>query len=126
MPARCCALHGILQNAQRPLARLREAFQGFGIEIAPERSEPEDHVAILCEVMAGLADGSIQAPPGADREFFQQHLSPWIGRFFIDLEHAEAADFYSAVGLLERTFVALEAEAFSRPDTVFCLSNGTR
>jgi TorA maturation chaperone TorD len=49
----------------RPLARLREAFQGFGIEIAPERSEPEDHAAILCEVMAGLAGGSIPAPAGA-------------------------------------------------------------
>ena len=98
----------------RPLARLREAFRGIGIEIAPERSEPEDHAAILCEVMAGLADGSIPAPAGAERDFFQQHLSPWIGRFFFDLEHAEAADFYSAVGLLGRTFVDLEAEAFSR------------
>jgi TorA maturation chaperone TorD len=98
----------------RPLARLREAFQGFGIEMAPERSEPEDHAAILCEVMAGLADGSIPARPGAEREFFQQHLSPWIRRLFIDLEHAEAADFYSAVGLLGRTFVDIEAEAFSR------------
>jgi TorA maturation chaperone TorD len=98
----------------RPLARLRETLQGFGIEIAPERSEPEDHVAILCEVMAGLADGSIPAPAGAEREFFQEHLSPWIGRSFFDLEHAEAADFYSAVGLLGRTFVDLEAEAFSR------------
>jgi len=46
----------------RPLARLREAFQGFDIEIAPQRSEPEDHAGILCEVMAGLADGSIPAP----------------------------------------------------------------
>jgi TorA maturation chaperone TorD len=98
----------------RPLARLREALQGLAIEIAPERSEPEDHAAILCEVMAGLADGSIPAPAGAEREFFQEHLSPWIRRFFFDLEHAEAADFYSAVGLLGRTFVDLEAEAFSR------------
>lgn len=98
----------------RPLARLRETLRGFGIEIAPGRSEPEDHAAILCEVMAGLADGSIPAPAGAEREFFQQHLSPWIRRLFIDLEHAEAADFYAAVGLLGRTFVDLEAEAFSR------------
>ena len=98
----------------RPLARLREAFQGFGIEIVPERSEPEDHAAILCEVMAGLADGSIPAPAGADRAFFEEHLSRWTGRFFFDLEHAEVADFYSAVGLLGRTFVDLEAEAFSR------------
>ena len=98
----------------RPLARLRQALQGFGIELAPERSEPEDHAAILCEVMAGLADGSIPAPAGAEREFFQQHLSPWIRRLFLDLERAEAADFYSTVGLLGRTFVDIEAEAFSR------------
>jgi TorA maturation chaperone TorD len=98
----------------RPLARLREAFRSFGIEIAPQRSEPEDHAAILCEVMAGLAGGSISAPAGAEREFFGEHLLPWIRRFFFDLEHAEAADFYSAVGLLGRTFVDLEAEAFSR------------
>jgi TorA maturation chaperone TorD len=97
----------------RPLARLRETLQGFGIEIAPERSEPEDHAAILCEVMAGLAGGSISVPVGAEREFFQEHLSPWIGRFFFDLEHAEAANFYSAVGLLGRTFVDVEAGAFS-------------
>jgi TorA maturation chaperone TorD len=98
----------------RPLARLREAFHSFGIEIAPQRSEPEDHAAILCEVMAGLADGSISAPAGAEREFFGEHLLPWIRRFFFDLEHAEAADFYSAVGLLGQTFLDLEAEAFSR------------
>ena len=98
----------------RPLARLRETLHGFGIEIAPGRSEPEDHAAILCEVMAGLADGSIPAPAGAEREFFQEHLSPWIRRFFFDLEHAEAADFYATVGLLGRTFVAIEAQAFSR------------
>ncbi len=98
----------------RPLARLRETLHGFGIEIAPGRSEPEDHAAILFEVMAGLADGSIPAPADAEREFFQQHLSPWIRRFFIDLEHAEAADFYAAVGLLGQTFVDLEAQAFSR------------
>src|ERR1700739_1607188 len=71
----------------RPLARLREAFQGLGIEIAPGRSEPEDHAAILFEVMAGLADGSIPAPADAEREFFQEHLSLWIRRFFFDLEH---------------------------------------
>jgi TorA maturation chaperone TorD len=98
----------------RPLARLRETLQGFGIELSPGRSEPEDHAAILCEVMARLADGGIPAPADAEREFFQEHLSPWIRRFFFDLEHAEAADFYAAVGLLGRTFVALETEAFSR------------
>jgi len=33
----------------RPLARLRETFQHLGIERDRGHSEPEDHVAILCE-----------------------------------------------------------------------------
>jgi TorA maturation chaperone TorD len=99
-----------------PLARVRESLQDLGIERAHGRSEPEDHAAILCEVMAGLADGSIAASAGAERKFFQEHLSPWIERFFVDLERAEAADFYAAVGLLGRVLVDLEAEALSRPE----------
>lgn len=42
----------------------------------------QDHAAILCEIMAGLVGGGIAAPAGADREFFEKHLAPWIRRFF--------------------------------------------
>ena len=65
----------------RPLARLRETLQRLGIEKAPERSEPEDHAAFLCEVMAGLVGGGIAAPAGADRDFFEQHLLPGSSAF---------------------------------------------
>lgn len=99
----------------RPLARVRETLQGLGIEKAPERAEPEDHAGFLCEIMAGLAGGGIAAPEGADRVFFEQHLSPWIKRFFIDLECAETADFYASVGTLGRIFVEIEVEAFALP-----------
>ena len=99
----------------RPLARLRETLQRLGIERAPGRSEPEDHAATLCEVMAGLVGGSIAAPAGADRDFFEEHLLPWIGRFFVDLERAEAADFYPYVGALGRTFIDVETQAFALP-----------
>jgi TorA maturation chaperone TorD len=99
----------------RPLAQLRETLQRLGIEKAPGRSEPEDHAATLCEIMAGLVGGGIAAPAGADRDFFVEHLLPWIGRFFVDLEHAEAADFYSRVGSLGRTFIDVETQAFALP-----------
>lgn len=97
----------------RPLARLREALQRLGIERAAGHSEPEDHVAVLCEVMAGLIEGRIPGPDGVDRMFFDEHLAPWVGRFFIDLEQAKSADFYSCVGSLGRVFVAIETEAFA-------------
>jgi TorA maturation chaperone TorD len=99
----------------RPLGRLRETLQQLGIESAAGNSEPEDHVAILCEVMAGLVGGDIAGPVDADRDFFEKHLAPWIRRFFADLEKSEAADFYARVGLLGRTFVDIETEAFALP-----------
>jgi TorA maturation chaperone TorD len=99
----------------RPLAQLRETLQRLGIEQAPGRTEPEDHAATLCEVMAGVVGGGIAAPAGADRDFFVEHLLPWVGRFFADLERAEAADFYRCVGSLGRTFIDIETQAFALP-----------
>jgi TorA maturation chaperone TorD len=100
---------------ERPLARLRESLARLGIERAEGQSEPEDHAAILCEIMSGLASGRFPAPAGAERELFEQHLSPWIGRFFTDLEGAVAADFYRRLGALGRLFIELETEAFALP-----------
>jgi TorA maturation chaperone TorD len=97
----------------RPLVRVRETLDSLGIEKTPERTEPEDQAGFLCEIMAGLAGGSIVAPNGADRDFFERHLSPWMKRFFIDLERAKSADFYASVGALGRTFIDVEAEAFA-------------
>jgi TorA maturation chaperone TorD len=96
----------------RPLARLRQTLRVLGIEVA-DRSEPEDHAAILCEIMAGLIGGAFAIPAGADREFLEQHLLPWLGRFFADLEQAKPAYFYARVGSLGRAFVDVESEAFA-------------
>jgi TorA maturation chaperone TorD len=100
---------------ERPLARLRDDLARLGIQRAEGNAEPEDHAAILCEIMAGLVSRRFPAPAGADRELFEKHLSPWIGRFFADLEQAEAAAFYRHVGTLGRVFVDIETEAFALP-----------
>ena len=96
-------------------AAARAALRGSASSAPTAKSEPEDHAAILCEIMAGLINGRLPAEPGADRELFEKHLSPWIGRFFADLEQAEAADFYRNVGTLGRLFVDMETEAFALP-----------
>src|SRR5215470_2272490 len=85
---------------ERPLARLRQDLSRFGIARAEGVAEPEDHAGILCEIMAGLASGHLPAPEAADRAIFESHMAPWIGRFFGDLERAEAAEFYKRVGSL--------------------------
>jgi TorA maturation chaperone TorD len=98
---------------ERPLARLRDDLARLGIERVEGESEPEDHAAVLCEIMAGLSDGRFGAPQEADRELFEKHLAPWIGRFFADLERAKAADLYRRIGTVGRVFVEIEAEAFA-------------
>ena len=100
---------------ERPLARLRADLSRLGIERVDGQCEPEDHAAILCEIMAGLTSGRLSAEPGADRAVFDKHLLPWIGRFFSDLEQAEAADFYRTIGTLGRVFTEIEAEARALP-----------
>jgi TorA maturation chaperone TorD len=100
---------------ERPLARLRSDLARLGIERVEGKSEPEDHAAILCEIMAGVINGRLSAGAGADRELFERHLSPWIGRLFVDLEQAKAASFYRSVGTLGRLFVDIETEAFALP-----------
>lgn len=100
---------------ERPLARLRADLKRLGIELAEGLSEPEDHAAILCEIMAGLASGAIAAESGTDRRIFEKHMAPWMGRFFGDLEGSERADFYALVGTLGRTFMDIESEAFALP-----------
>jgi TorA maturation chaperone TorD len=97
----------------RPLARLRETLQQLGIARADGKSEPEDHVAMLCEIMAGLIRAELPAPDHTERQFFADHLKPWIGRFFVDLANVKAAPFYACVGSLGRAFIDIETKAFS-------------
>jgi TorA maturation chaperone TorD len=106
-------LSGFLHD--RPLARLREDLAKLSVARAASQAEPEDHAAILCEVMAGVVSGRFPAPPGSDRLLFEKHLAPWIGRFFSDLERAKSAEFYRAVGALGRAFIDIETEAFALP-----------
>jgi len=98
---------------ERPLARLREDLSRFGIERADGEVEPEDHAAIVCEIMSGLCTRRFHSPPGSDEVMFEKHLAPWIGRFFTDLSQAETAKFYRHVGALGRVFIEIETEAFA-------------
>lgn len=104
---------------ERPLARLRSDLADLGIARAEDQCEPEDHIAILCEVMAGLAGGKFAASSDdrrrVEKQFFDKHLAPWARRFFADLERAEGADFYRAVAAVGATFIDIETEAFALP-----------
>ncbi len=111
MPYGSYYLTGFLH--ERPLARLREDLVKLGIERSEGNAEPEDQAATLCEIMAGLANGRFGAPAGSDQQIFDKHVAPWMGRFFADLENAQAARFYQPIGTIGRLFMDIETEAFA-------------
>jgi TorA maturation chaperone TorD len=103
---------------ERPLADLRRDLQIMGVERAKGRFEPEDHIASVAEVMAGLALGDFDAGVlgcGAAGEagFFARHLQPWGAQFFDDLAVAPSARFYRSVAEIGRIFMDIEIRAFA-------------
>lgn len=113
MPYASWYLTGFLHD--RPLADLRGALRRLGVERTPGVPEPEDHIAFLCETFAGLIDGRFPGGPEEAGIFFARHLRPWAARFFGDLEKADAARFYRAVGALGRVAVEIEGAAADLP-----------
>ncbi|MEF2549876.1 molecular chaperone TorD family protein [Aurantimonas sp. A2-1-M11] len=109
MPYGSYYLTGFLR--EKPLARLRQDLAELGIERAEDLVELEDHVGVLCEIMAGLIDGRFEASEADVRRFFTRHVEPWMPRFFADLETAGSADFYRRVGSVGRNFMSIETES---------------
>lgn len=95
---------------ERPLARLRADLARLGLARLPGRSDPEDHIATICEVMASL----IERPGSpAQAEFFSRHLDPWGTGFFTDLERAASARFYRSIGAIGRLMIELDRQGFA-------------
>ena len=99
---------------EKPLARLRGHMAEFGIARADDVKEPEDHIASLCEMMAGLIRGTYgrRLSIADQHAFFNTHLATWAGHFFTDLEAAEGSVFYAPIGKIGRAFMEIEIEAF--------------
>jgi TorA maturation chaperone TorD len=96
----------------RPLQRLREEMERIGISSQAGRSEPEDHAATLCEMMAGLIEGHFTADAATQKAFFERHIGSWMRQFFDELERSSVASFYKHVGLVGRLFIEIEAQGF--------------
>jgi TorA maturation chaperone TorD len=99
---------------EKPLARLRGHMAQFGIERTPDVKEPEDHMATLCEMMAGLIRGTYGTVLSVEDQnaFFNTHIATWATHFFTDLEAAEGSVFYAPIGKIGRAFMEIEIEAF--------------
>jgi TorA maturation chaperone TorD len=101
---------------ERPLARVREDLAKYGVERQEGTFEPEDHIGILFDVMAGLASGQFGGGLSDEKAFFTRHIEPWALRFFADLESAAGTQFYKAVARVGAAFIAIEAQGFALPE----------
>ncbi|MEM5473670.1 molecular chaperone TorD family protein [Hoeflea sp. AS60] len=99
---------------EKPLARLRDDMRPLGIARSDDVKDPEDHVAALMEMMAGLIEGSFGAAQSVtvQKSFFDRHVGSWTPHFFKDLEACPSARFFRPVGRIGRLFMAIEQGAF--------------
>jgi TorA maturation chaperone TorD len=99
---------------EKPLAVLRKDMINLHITRAPNVFEPEDNIASLFEMMAGMITGRFGDPATLDQQqqFFNRHIGPWAGHFFSDLEGAKNSVLYAPVGAIGRVFMDIEQEAF--------------
>ncbi len=113
VPFKSYYLTGFLN--EKPLAQLRGDLRQIGVERDPAIKEPEDHIAFIMEVMAGLITGRFGGAVAlADQQrFYDQHLGSWAPHFFRDLESAETSNFYRPVGRIGRLLMEIESAAFA-------------
>lgn len=98
---------------ERPLAVLRDDLSRLGVARAAGRHEPEDHIALLMDVMADMISGEIAASADIQRAFFNRHVATWAAQFFDDLAIAPSADFYRPLAEIGRLLTDIEARAFA-------------
>ena len=99
---------------EKPLARLRHDMACLGVARSDEVAEPEDHIAFLMELMAGLIDGSFASPLSLaeQRQFYDTHIGSWAPYFFRDLAASKSSVFYAALANAAREFLTIEERAF--------------
>ncbi|WP_108858847.1 molecular chaperone [Ruegeria sp. Alg231-54] len=99
---------------EKPLAQLRNDMAMRGITRSRNVFEPEDNIASLMEMMAGMIVGRFGAAASLEdqRAFWNKHIGPWAMHFYSDLEGAENSVLYASIGTAGRVFMEIEREAF--------------
>lgn len=95
---------------EKPVALLRAELIRLGIERQEGVVESEDHIAALCDAMAIIIRNSDEISLSTQQQFFNDHLAPWVGRFFDDMQNAKAAHFYRSVGFFGESFFEFEQQ----------------
>lgn len=100
---------------EKPVVELIDDLRKMGLARRESVSEPEDHIAALCDVMRLLILGGEGPGPSsleAQKKFFDRHIKPWYGRLTQDIACAVEAEFYRRVARFAQAFLDVESESF--------------
>ncbi len=95
---------------EKPVAVLRSDLAQLGIERQEGVVESEDHIAALCDAMALIIRNAHEISLTTQQQFFNDHLAPWVNRFFTDMQNANSAHFYRSVGFFGESFFEFEQQ----------------
>ena len=107
-----------VENPAAAMEALQSENSRLGITGAEGYDEPADHIAALCDTMAGLilSQHNEGLTPEENKVFFRAHIGPWAGQFFEKLEGKRTAKFYGPVGTLGRAFIESETAVCAQSD----------
>ncbi len=100
---------------EKPLAELRGDLMKLGFVRDPSVTEPEDHLAALCDVMRAMILGDVADAPASieeQRGFFVRHLQPWVMQCCTAITENENANYYKRVAAFAQAFFEIEIQAF--------------
>ncbi len=101
----------VRSDRDTPLAHLRGQLAEWGLARRESVSEPEDHVAMICETMRWLIVGR-KASLEVQRRFFHEYLHAAGVSFCSAVSACESARFYRYGAALLCAFLDVEEKAF--------------
>jgi TorA maturation chaperone TorD len=90
-------------------------MSALGLARQAASTEPEDHFAVLLDVMRVLIAGGAGragAPVEEQKSFFSRHLARTLPKFLLVLAGAEGANYYGRVAAFATAFAAIERQSF--------------
>ncbi len=99
---------------EKPLAALRGDLARLGLARDDAMPETEDHIAYGCEVMRYLIAGEDAAVANLthQRQFFGDHLQPWVTPLCDAIAGHPKARFYAALAAFMHAFFSVESQGF--------------
>jgi TorA maturation chaperone TorD len=100
----------------RPLVEVRATLARAGLAPRPETTMLEDHLSALCEAMRALITGQGLGAPASlptQREFFENHMAPWVFACCNAIGDFPVANYYARVAQFAGQYMALERDSFA-------------